>query len=98
MDTPKQILEDLEPVIRRCTSGNPAGEGPFVSSVRAAMAKNFEVNRFIQSHKEAVNAFAITSALRGVCEDIIVLKFLGTFSPQDRDEAVGVLAYKNTLE
>jgi hypothetical protein len=98
MQTPRQILEELEPVIRRCSSGNAEQDGPFLMSLRAALSKNFELNRFIQAHREAVNAFAITAALRGVCEDIIVLKFLGTFTKVDRDVAVGVLAMKNTLE
>jgi hypothetical protein len=97
-ETTKQILEDLQAVVQRCATGNPSRDGSFISSIRAAFAKNFEVNAFIQSHRDPVNAFAITSALRGLCEDIIVLKFLATFTTADRDEAVGVLALKSTLE
>ena len=48
--------------------------------------------------RTAADSAAVTSALRGVCEDIIVLKWLGMFTKRDRDEAVGVMMMKNVLE
>ena len=98
MESVKQTLDSLEPLLRRCTTGSPKADGFFVLAVRAAFAKNYEVNRFLQTPQAALNAFAVTSALRGVCEDIIVLKWLGTFTKRDRDEAVGVMMMKNVLE
>ena len=98
METLKPIFDSLEPIIRRCATGNVKSDGFFLLSVRAALVKNFEVNRFLQSPPATLNAFAVTSALRGVCEDIIVLKWLGTFTKRDRDEAVGVMMMKNVLE
>jgi hypothetical protein len=98
MESTKQILDSLESVVRRCATGNVKGDGFFILSTRAAFAKNYEINRFLQSREAAMNAFAVTSALRGVCEDVIVLKFLGTFTKRDRDEAVGVLMMKSVLE
>ena len=93
-----QIFEELDPVIRRCAIGSVKTDGFYVLAVRAALAKNFEINRFLRSREAADNAFAVTSALRGVCEDIICLKWFGTFTQRDRDEAVGVLMMKNVLE
>jgi hypothetical protein len=98
MEPVKQILDELGPIIRRCASGKMQADGAFLVCVRAALAKNFEVNCFVQSREGQSNAFAVTSALRGICEDIIVLKWLGTFTKRDRDEAVGVLMMKNVLE
>ena len=97
-DQVKQILDGLEPVIRRCTTGHVHHDGFYLLSTRAALAKSYEINRFLQSKEAAMNAFAVTSVLRGVCEDVIVLKFLGTFTKRDRDEAVGVLMMKSVLE
>jgi hypothetical protein len=97
-DHPKQILNALDPVVRRCATGKVNEDGAFLLCARAAFAKNYEVNRFLQSKEAEANAFAVTSALRGVCEDIIVQKWLGTFSKRDRDEAVGLLMMKNLLE
>lgn len=98
MEPVKGILDSIEPFVRRCATGNVKTDGFYLLSVRAAFAKTFEINRFLQSKEAALNAFAVTSALRGVCEDIIVLKFLGTFTKRDRDEAVGVLMMKSVLE
>jgi hypothetical protein len=98
VESVKQILDALEPVVRRCAAGNVKGDGFFLLSVRAALVKNFEINRFLRTREAADNAFAVTSALRGVCEDIIVLRWLGTFTKRDRDEAVGLLMMKNVLE
>src|SRR6188508_790651 len=97
-DQVKLILDAIEPVVRRCATGHVHTDGFYLLSCRAAFAKNYEINRFLQSKEAAMNAFAVTSALRGVCEDVIVLKFLSTFTKRDRDEAVGVLMMKSVLE
>ena len=98
METPRQILDALEPTIRRCVTGQVQADGFFLLSVRAALAKNYEINRFLESSEASLNAFAATSALRGICEDIIALKWLATFEQRDRDEAVGVMMMKSVLE
>ncbi len=98
MQEAKPILHSLEPIVQRCTMGNVKDDGFFLVSVRAALAKNFEVNRFIHSREASNSAFIVTSALRGMCEDIIALKWLSTFEKRDRDEAVGVLMMKSVLE
>ena len=97
-DQVKQILDSIESVVRRGATGHVHTDGFYLLSCRAALAKNYEINRFLQSKEAAMNAFAVTSALRGVCEDVIVLKFLSTFTKRDRDEAVGVLMMKSVLE
>jgi hypothetical protein len=98
MQDAKPILDSLQPLVRRCTTGNVTADGFFLISVRAAYSKNYETNRFLQTPEAAVNAFAITSAMRGMCEDIIALKWLATFEKRDRDEAVGVMMMKSVLE
>src|SRR4051812_41934924 len=98
METVKETIDLLDPIIRRCTVGRVNEDGFFLLSVRAAFVKNFEINRFILSDEAAGNAFAITSALRGICEDIIALKWLATFEKRDRDEAVGIMMMKSVLE
>jgi hypothetical protein len=92
------ILKSIEPTVRRCAGGMVADDGFFLLSVRAAFVKNFEVNQFIHTPGAAVNAFDITGSLRGICEDIIALKWLTTYEKRDRDEAVGVMMMKSVLE
>src|SRR4051812_34307194 len=98
MDAIRQVLDSIETPIRRCAIGHVKTDGFYLLATRSALAKTFEINRFLRTREAADNAFAVTSALRGVCEDIIVLKWLGTFSKRDRDEAVGILMMKNVLE
>ncbi|HYO07629.1 MAG TPA: DUF5677 domain-containing protein [Tepidisphaeraceae bacterium] len=98
MEPVKQILASLEPTVRRCATGRVKEDGFFLLSVRAAFAKNYEVNQFIQTRDAQLNAFAVTSALRGICEDIIALKWLATLERRERDEAVGVMMMKSVLE
>src|SRR6185437_10085189 len=98
MQEAKAILHTLETIVQRCSVGNLKEDGFFLMSVRAALAKNFDVNRFIHAREGSHSAFIVTSALRGMCEDIIALKWLATFEKRDRDEAVGVLMMKSVLE
>jgi len=98
MNDVRTILNSLEGVIRRSTIGNVKADGFFIMSVRAALAKNYEVNRVIATRDSTHNAFIVTSALRGMCEDIIALRWLATFEKRDRDEAVGVMMMKSVLE
>jgi hypothetical protein len=98
MEPVKQIFDSLDLVVRRCAIGSIKSDGFYLLATRAAFAKNFEINRFLRTREAADNAFAVTSALRGICEDIIVLKWLGMFPKRDRDEAVGVMMMKNVLE
>lgn len=98
MEPVRAILDSLETPIRRCAIGNVKSDGFFLLSVRAALVKSFEINRFLRTREAADNAFAVTSALRGICEDIIVLKWLTTFTKRGRDEVVGLLMMKNVLE
>ncbi|HEX8521679.1 MAG TPA: DUF5677 domain-containing protein [Tepidisphaeraceae bacterium] len=96
--TVREVLSQIEPLIARTSRGSTREDGFFISCVRAALAKNFELNTFIQAHDAGIHDFAITASLRGVCEDIIALRFIGTFAKQHREEAVAVLMLKSVME
>jgi hypothetical protein len=96
--TARDLLAKLQPIIARASVGSTKAEGFFISCVRAALAKNFELNQFIHNQKPGIHDFAITASLRGVCEDIIALRFIATFSHEDREEAVAVLMLKSVME
>jgi hypothetical protein len=94
----RDVLIGLEELVARAARGSTRDEGFFLSCVRAAFAKNFEINHFIHNHKPGVHDFAITASLRGVCEDIIALRFIATFTKEHREEAVAVLMLKSVME
>ncbi|WP_025764629.1 DUF5677 domain-containing protein [Dyadobacter tibetensis] len=58
----------------------------FVCVIKAAFAKCIEYNHFIQSDNSIENSFFLTPFLRGICEDLIVLKYLRKYFTSDRDE------------
>ncbi len=98
MQSVSEILNQLEEIVTRTAHGSVKTDGFFLSCVRAAFAKTYEINRFIHSHPPGIHDFPVTASLRGVCEDIIALRFLATFSPAHREEAVAVLMLKSVME
>lgn len=57
----------------------------FLPTLRAAFIKCFEFNLYITKLRNRENSFYYTSFLRGVCEDLISLKFLLNFPIEKRD-------------
>lgn len=96
MDTEavRQILEELKPTVERVRISQPAHDGLYGCFLKAALAKNFEFNHLIFRANDMSYHFAMNPFLRGLCEDIIHLKFLGTFNEDDRNEALSILANK----
>lgn len=92
------ILEDLERPVRNYTGGSLEYDGPFACALMAALAKNYELNRIIFDDENPTNPFALTATLRGLCEDIIGLKYLSTFDIDDRNEAISLLMTESTLD
>ncbi|MGR3273954.1 DUF5677 domain-containing protein [Acaryochloris marina NIES-2412] len=92
----KSILEGLAPVIERVRSGQMTHDGLYVCILKAAFAKNYEFNQLVYRAEAPHNQFVFNPSLRGLCKDIIGLKFLGTFSDADRDEAALLLVNEQT--
>jgi hypothetical protein len=92
-----EILQTLSESVKRHTQGSLQADGSFKTAVRAALAKNYELNQIISAQKEPEPAFAFTSALRGICEDVIGLKFIATFDEADRDEVIKILMLESTF-
>lgn len=67
------------------------GESHFHGVLRAVFIKSFEFARYsnrLKSQKADEGAFFIASALRGITEDLITVKFLMGLSQKHRDEVV----------
>ena len=67
----------------------------FICIIKAAFSKCIEYNHFIQHDTSAQNSFFLTPFLRGICEDLIVLKYLRKYFSSDRDELL--LVYMHYL-
>jgi hypothetical protein len=68
-------------------------EGMYRGALKAAFIRSFEFARFIHRRKpnEAdEGAFFLSAALRGVCEDLIALKFIRLLKRKERDEVIQI--------
>lgn len=92
------ILEGLERPVADYTGGSLEYDGLFACTLKAGLAKNYELNRIIFDDENPTNPFALTATLRGLCEDIIGLKYISTFDLADRNEVIGLLMTESTLD
>jgi uncharacterized protein DUF5677 len=92
------ILESLERPVTDQTGGRLEYDGHFACALKAGLAKNYELNRVIFDDENPTNPFALTATLRGLCEDIIGLKYIRTFDPSDRNEAIVLLITESTFD
>jgi hypothetical protein len=92
------ILQGLERSVADNTGGSLEYDGHFARTLKAGLAKNYELNCVIFDAENPTNPFALTAALRGLCEDIIGLKYISTFDLSDRDEAIILLTTESTFD
>lgn len=57
----------------------------YICLVKASFVKCIEFNIFLQDDKEPINSFFYTPFLRGICEDLITLKYLQKHFLNNRD-------------
>ena len=89
-DTSKlvDLYTSLKPSAEHFTSGS-LSDGLYINVLRAALAKSYEFNCVVTKSKDA--PFFLMATLRGMCEDVIVLKFIQSFKVEDRNEILELL-------
>ncbi len=70
----------------------------FTCILRAAFAKNYEFNCICNSLTDQKDAYFLMASLRGICEDLIAIKYLKDKIHIDRDELLSLMVQKGTLE
>lgn len=86
-------LRKLEPHVLARARCDFLGEGPFRAVLKAAFIKCFELARYssrLKMEQADEMSFFIASAVRGVCEDLIALKFLRQLRRKERDEVISI--------
>ena len=81
----------LKPFIERAAIGEIRKGRMFVLCVKASIAKCYEFNQLVRGDAPLQDAFFLLPALRGVCEDLIVLKYLQSIPAKEREELVSLL-------
>src|SRR4051812_21036628 len=70
----ENIHAELEPFVSLSSLDND--NDLYQGVIIAAFAKSFEFNLFLQRNRSNKNSFFFTPFLRGLCEDLITLKYL----------------------
>ena len=96
--TVRALLEELQPSVGDATRASIRNVGIFGCALRAALAKSFEFAAMTHGDPPPAHGFFITSTLRGICEDLIVLTFLGGLGADDRNRVVSLLMASNVAD
>jgi hypothetical protein len=84
-------LKALKPFVHKFTKAVPRKDHAYTHCLRASFAKSFEF--CIEAHKRRVkgNTFFLIPSLRSICEDLIVLSYVGKLSAKDRNSLIALL-------
>ena len=75
-----------------------AKEGHFFQNcLRASFAKAYEFNVLANSQSQNKGSFFLAAGLRSICEDLILLRYLGSLSKANRERVVLLLMHHEVL-
>jgi len=94
----KTIYKSLEPLVAEMAQANLSKDDPFDIALKAALVKNYDFNSYVARLKSKSHSFYLTATLRGICEDIIVLKAVYGLPSNDRAEIVTHYQMSNVYE
>lgn len=101
MEEPAKLLKIINAEARAKAGFNMMREGMFRGVLKAAFIRSFEfaVATHRYTHDQAnEESFFLAAGLRGICEDLIVLKFMRRLRRKDRDEVVKIRMLVSTGE
>ena len=70
----------------------------FICLLKAAFAKNYEFNCLCNQLENADQFFFIMPSLRGICEDLIAIKYIKEHIKIERNKLISIQTEKRTLE
>jgi hypothetical protein len=85
---PEPHLLKLKPFIEMVGVGDLRSDGPLLSCVRASIVKAYEFSEFSYVRMRGEFAFHCLGALRSICEDLIILKFISGLPPNDQASVI----------
>lgn len=85
------LYAKLKPFYRKIKKGRAHQDLFFENCLRASFAKVYELNVMATNRTHTVPAFFLTPALRSVCEDLILLRYLGSLKMAKRNRVIGLL-------
>ena len=88
----RQHFRVLSGYMKNVAHGSLKRHRMFSLCVKASVTKCYEFNLEIPRSARNQRAFFAMSSLRGMCEDLIVLRFIGKIPPKDRTELLLALS------
>lgn len=83
----------LRPYMAKVAKGNLRRHNLYSLCVKASASKCFEFNQTAPRIAKLKLAFFAMSSLRGMCEDLIVLRYIARMPSKDRKELMGALMW-----
>ncbi len=94
----RRIFEVLKPHANSLMATQLDTSNLFAHLLTAAFAKTFEFNLVLKSEEQSPDPYFCTATLRGICEDIIALKFISYLSIADRQELLTNVQMVSTFD
>jgi hypothetical protein len=85
-------FKSLTTYMARVAKGSLSRHRMFSLCVKASASKFFEFNLAVQNFAESNTAFFPMASLRGICEGLTVLRYIGKMPSKDREGLIGALA------
>jgi Family of unknown function (DUF5677) len=82
------VYKALEPVVEDVRKISLKTDDFYQLALKGAFIKSYEFNTYSSGLESTTRSFFMTATLRGICEDIIILKSIAFFDPKDRSDAV----------
>lgn len=94
----KQIFKDIDKDYRLLSVEEFEDDTVFKCIMKAAFAKNYEFNVLCSNTESIHGSFFLIPALRGICEDLIAIKYLSKHILIDRNELMKLIVTKRLIE
>ena len=95
----KSIFESIKPLCDQLIVGNfDTEDKAFICLLKAAFAKSYEFNCLCNQLENAEQFFFIMPSLRGICEDLIAIKYIKEHIKIERNKLISIQTEKRTLE
>lgn len=92
------LLNSLKPYIEELSKNFLFQESIYFLILKSALVKSFEFSLFVWQPDRYKDSFFYTATLRGICEDIITLKFINNLEEDDRNCLIKNIFYLDILE
>jgi hypothetical protein len=94
----ENIYRSVQPLVKEVAQTNMIKPDFYELALKAALAKSFDFNFYVANLKPSAHSFYHTATLRGLCEDLIVLKAIRPIPAEDRSLLITHIFLANTLD